>query len=354
MKKNNGLYLCACLLLCGTVSSAASLQENFNRLVRTKQCPGCDLQGAVLTRMDLRGANLQGANLAKAKLSLTDLSEADLKNANLREAVLGGADFAGADLRGADLSDAKLAGAYFNEAVLDQEIPREKPYQPEEPEQIESSVDAKNSSVSSEQIQAAKKMLREAAESDNRAALPDIGEKAATTLYSKKLLSLSDARLTKSKPEREVAAVSEPVAPQPKMNEGSAETEQQVNTYTVETVAQSRARVQRFIKRLQKERRCIACDLAGADLRGKNLKEVDLERADLSGAQLGKADLRAANLKGVNFTDANLKNADLRKADLYLADFTHADLSGARLEGALTDSSDFTGALGVQHEAAHE
>ncbi|MCW5207471.1 pentapeptide repeat-containing protein, partial [Desulfobulbus sp. US2] len=139
MKKNKYMYLCACLLLCGTAASAESLgsadediQKNFNRLVTTKQCQGCDLKGAVLTRMDLREANLQGADLSEAKLSLTNLSKANLKNAVLRGAVLGGADFSGADLRGVDLTDAQLAGAYLKEALLDQEIIPEKPYEPEE------------------------------------------------------------------------------------------------------------------------------------------------------------------------------------------------------------------------------
>ncbi len=130
--------------------------------------------------------------------------------------------------------------------------------------------------------------------------------------------------------------------------------QQQVGAYTVETFAQSRARLQTLVDRLHEEKRCVACELAGADLAGEDLEEVDLERADLSGAKLEGTDLRAANLKGVNFTAANLKNADLRKADLYLADFTDADLTGAQLQGALVDSTTFTGAIGAQVEAAQE
>ena len=139
MKKNKCMYLCACLLLCGTAASAESLgssnddiQKNFNRLVATKQCPGCNLRGAVLTRMDLREADLQGADLSDAKLSLTNLSKANLRNAVLRGAALAGADFAGTDLRGVDLTEVQLAGAYLKEALLDQEITPEKPYEPEE------------------------------------------------------------------------------------------------------------------------------------------------------------------------------------------------------------------------------
>ncbi|CAK8719020.1 hypothetical protein KKHLCK_08190 [Candidatus Electrothrix laxa] len=139
MKNNTYMYLCACLLLCGTAASAESLgssnndiRKNFNRLVTTKKCPGCNLKGAVLTRMDLREADLQGADLSRAKLNLTNLSKANLKNTVLRGAALGGADFSGADLRGADLTNAQLAGAYFKEAILDQKIIPEKPYEPKE------------------------------------------------------------------------------------------------------------------------------------------------------------------------------------------------------------------------------
>ncbi|MCI5137137.1 MAG: pentapeptide repeat-containing protein [Candidatus Electrothrix sp. AR1] len=155
MKKNKWMYLCVCLLLCGTAVSAETLgsadegiRKNFNRLVTTKQCPGCDLKGAVLTRMDLREANLQGADLSEAKLSLTNLSKANLKNAVLRGAALGGADFAGADLRGVDLTDAQLAGAYLKEALLDQEITPKKPYEPEElPEALPEEVEPPKASV---------------------------------------------------------------------------------------------------------------------------------------------------------------------------------------------------------------
>jgi len=155
MGKKKYIYLCACLLLCGTAASAESLgssnddiQKNFNRLVTTKKCPGCDLKGAVLTRMDLREANLQGADLSAAKLSLTNLSKANLKNAVLRGAVLGGADFSGADLRGVDLTDAQLAGAYLKEALLDQEITPEKSYEPEElPEALPEEADLPETST---------------------------------------------------------------------------------------------------------------------------------------------------------------------------------------------------------------
>lgn len=103
-------------------SSRPASQQNFQKLIKTNECPACDLAGVVLTRIDLSGANLEGANLAGAKLFLTDLSGANLKDANLQGAGLGGADLAGADLRGANLTGAVLEGAYLKGAQLDGQV----------------------------------------------------------------------------------------------------------------------------------------------------------------------------------------------------------------------------------------
>jgi len=97
----------------------AVVQDAFHELIQKNSCPGCDLAGVILTRVNLSGANLEGANLAGAKLYLADLSDANLKNANLQGAGLGGADLAGADLTGANLTGAILEGAYFKGAKTD-------------------------------------------------------------------------------------------------------------------------------------------------------------------------------------------------------------------------------------------
>ena len=98
------------------------VQKNFQQLIRTNGCPGCDLAGAVLTRVNLSDADLSGANLAGAKLNLADLSGANFKGANLQGARLGGADLAGADLTGANLTGAILQGAYLKGAKIDGQI----------------------------------------------------------------------------------------------------------------------------------------------------------------------------------------------------------------------------------------
>lgn len=94
------------------------VQENFQKLLESRACPGCDLAGADLTRANLKGVNLEGANLAGSKLTLADLSGANLKKANLQGANLGGADMAQVDLEGANLTGAILEGAFLDSAKM--------------------------------------------------------------------------------------------------------------------------------------------------------------------------------------------------------------------------------------------
>ena len=94
------------------------VQQNFQTLLETRSCPGCDLAGADLTRANLKGVNLEGANLAGSKLTLADLSGANLKKANLQGANLGGADMAQVDLDGANLTGAILEGAFLDSAKM--------------------------------------------------------------------------------------------------------------------------------------------------------------------------------------------------------------------------------------------
>jgi uncharacterized protein YjbI with pentapeptide repeats len=146
MKLNVFFIICICIAGFSGNSFAALVgssrpvaKENFQKLIKTNECPFCDLAGVVLTRVNLSGANLEGANLAGAKLLLADLSGANLKNANLQGAALGGADLAGADLSGANLTGAVLEGAYLKGAKLDGRIVTQKTYEAEDlPEVSES------------------------------------------------------------------------------------------------------------------------------------------------------------------------------------------------------------------------
>ncbi len=96
----------------------ASVEENKKRLLETRECPGCDLNGANLTDTDLSGANLHGANLMGANLKGANLKGANLHGANLMDSDLEGANLVGAYLVSANLvrtnlKDTKVKGAIF-------------------------------------------------------------------------------------------------------------------------------------------------------------------------------------------------------------------------------------------------
>ncbi|NNK96710.1 MAG: pentapeptide repeat-containing protein [Desulfobacterales bacterium] len=103
----------------GVNNLSAQVQENVDQLIKTNQCPDCNLTGADLNRLNLSGADLQRANLTGATFFLADLSDANLSGAILRGAQFGGADLANTDLSGADLRGATLSGAYLVGSKMD-------------------------------------------------------------------------------------------------------------------------------------------------------------------------------------------------------------------------------------------
>jgi uncharacterized protein YjbI with pentapeptide repeats len=122
--------------------------DHLTQLLKTNQCPNCDLSGAnlekanlsnanligtnlqsaTLTGANLSNANLEGANvkgasvndayLYRANLTSTNFSNASLQKANLRETTLVGTNFSSADLRSADFQGNNLAQAMFSSANL--------------------------------------------------------------------------------------------------------------------------------------------------------------------------------------------------------------------------------------------
>jgi len=100
----------------------AGQEENRKQLVATNSCPGCDLSGVNLDRLQMQGANLEGANLSQAKVRLSSLAKANLRRANLQNAQFGGSDLADADLRGANVQGATFAGAYMVGLQLDKGV----------------------------------------------------------------------------------------------------------------------------------------------------------------------------------------------------------------------------------------
>lgn len=101
----------------GTVARAENL-EHIQKLLSTKECQRCDLQGASLVMANLQSANVQGANFQSANLSRVIFAGANLRNANLAGSSLSGANLGGADLTGADLRNTDLRGTILTGAVL--------------------------------------------------------------------------------------------------------------------------------------------------------------------------------------------------------------------------------------------
>jgi len=108
--------------LSGVNARAIDLTEAVLRKVRLSN--GSDLSGALLERVDARGARIRGCTLEKAHLSRADLEDADLRGSDLTSAwltqsSLRAAVLAGARLTGATLVKADLLGADLGDAVLD-------------------------------------------------------------------------------------------------------------------------------------------------------------------------------------------------------------------------------------------
>lgn len=106
-----GRVIIGLLALASIAAPAAAFdQADLDRLLETKNCPGCDLSGADLSgrnlaEADLSGANLRGANLENANLTNANLAGANLDNTNLFYAYLPGADVTDATFLGARYCD---------------------------------------------------------------------------------------------------------------------------------------------------------------------------------------------------------------------------------------------------------
>ncbi|MBF2026782.1 MAG: pentapeptide repeat-containing protein [Oscillatoriales cyanobacterium C42_A2020_001] len=109
----------AALILLGTHTTAqAANPSHVQRLLKTNQCPLCDLSGANLEDANLFGANLVGANLKGANLTGANLGSANLTDADFTEAQLIRAYFYQATLDDTNLSNANLSGAYLRGAFF--------------------------------------------------------------------------------------------------------------------------------------------------------------------------------------------------------------------------------------------
>ncbi len=109
------------ILLTAAFLAVPAQAENFEhvqRLVTTRECPGCELNGAGFVYGNLEGANLRGADLSQANFNRANLSGADLSGANLTGAVFYNANLSGANLSGADLRESFLSGVNWEGANL--------------------------------------------------------------------------------------------------------------------------------------------------------------------------------------------------------------------------------------------
>ncbi|RZM77794.1 pentapeptide repeat-containing protein [Leptolyngbya iicbica] len=89
----------------------ARINADYQKLIRTGSCVGCDFAGLDLRGLDFSGYNLRGADLSGSWLTGTSFEGADLTGANLSEARLDNANLRRANLTDADLSSADLRGA---------------------------------------------------------------------------------------------------------------------------------------------------------------------------------------------------------------------------------------------------
>lgn len=95
------------------------LQFLFEAELISKDKPIIDLNGSVLSEVDLSRADLSGADLSRADLSGADLRRADLSDARLSKTNFSRANLSGANLKEANLTDSSLEGAFLIGANLE-------------------------------------------------------------------------------------------------------------------------------------------------------------------------------------------------------------------------------------------
>ncbi len=255
------------------------------KLLETKECVGCDLQGVVLRGANLAKASLAGVILYNADLRYSDLGTANLSKADLRKATLCGADLRGANLRGVDLREARLISANLRHADLSGA----------------NLTDARNANSS--------------------------GAKFCNTTMPNGSIANRDCYAAQADTNQRSEVLSGEAA-QKKLVETNECIGCDLNGADLYAALLSNA------------------DLSGTDLSGTNLhraslRDANLSGANLSGAYLWNADLGNANLAGANLSAANLLGANLLGANLLGANLLGANLRVANLNNAKLYSPKF-------------
>ncbi|MGV0027585.1 pentapeptide repeat-containing protein [Phormidesmis priestleyi] len=269
----------------------AANPDHVQRLLKTNQCPLCDLSGADLKDINLFGANLvnanlKGANLSGANLGSANLTDADLTGANLNRTYLDRATLENANFTKADLSEAYLKNALTKGILL---------------------TDASLKGTKLSQVNLIGVNLRGA----------DLSN-----------ANLSGATLSGF---RTIAGAVRPAG----FPFGSVDP----NALSV-YLCQVSAPISELTNNkefLASGLEFVSADLSGATLKGADLSGATMFRANLTGANLSDANLSGACLIGSNLKNANLDNANLQSALLKdaliegtsLKNTRNADLSAA-------------------------
>jgi uncharacterized protein YjbI with pentapeptide repeats len=288
----------AAVSLVWAVPAFAANPDQVQRLLKTNQCPLCDLSGADLKDVNLFGANLvnanlKGANLSGANLGSANLTDADLTGANLNRtyldrATLENTNFTKADLSEAYLKNASTKGIQLTDALL------------------------KGTKLS--QVNLIGVNLRGA----------DLSN-----------ANLSGATLSGF---RQISGGVRPSG----FSFGSVDPSV-LSAY----LCQGSSSIPDFTN--NKEFQAYGLEFASADLSGATLKGADLSGSIMVKADLSGANLTDANLSGACLISSNLKNAILDNANLQSALLKDALMEGSSLKG--TRNADLTSALKTETSA---
>lgn len=407
-----GAFLASLFLFSATVASSAApaqensvVQQNKEKLLKTKSCPGCNLAGVNLNRADLAGADLQGADLTRAKFFLANLSGANLQKARLQGAGFGGADLADADFRGADLRDISLSGAYYRGAHFDQEfaatlqkgdagagdiaaeatgtaepdVVERKTSAPEQARQpsvrpAEKAKDVPPAPVAVQQKPEATAGIarRVAKQQTEVTGAPDPGTAPQNTIEAKEQ-EVPEASATTSGEAPPVKTVQPPgaivIAEQATAGKASGTVEKKVMPEAdaagaIRKTVQADSSRDASVKMANAPPPTAASDPGGgakvsqtspADqekmaklarlVKSKKCFACDLSGMDLSNMRLAKADLEKADLSDCNLEGADLGAANLKGANLRRANLKKANLKGADLYKADLTAADLSGAV---------
>ncbi len=235
------------------IDGIESNYDLIDRLLVTRQCENCDLQGLELRGADLQGAvlhlsdlsyaDLQGVRLEGAILRLTNFQGAKLQGANFQGAYPQKANFAQANLEGTNFQGANLLDADFKQANLQGSSLR--------------GADLRNANLEEANLKGTS--LQDA----------NLGNSYLANAF------LDNANLSGAN-----------------LDNANLEFAYLNSTYLQDT------------------------SLQNADLNNAHLQDANLSRANLTGVNLRGADLRNAQLRDTNLSGANLTGADLRGADL--------------------------------------